>query len=57
MSVESILKGLRPDQDLVDRRIIYELAGIRMDEADFQDETSFESDENSHDVDDSATHF
>ena len=46
MSVESIIKGLRPEQDMVDRRILYELAGIRLDEADFQqDLSSFESDQ------------
>ena len=41
-SVDSIVKGLHPHDNAIDRRILFELAGVRLDEGDFRDESSFE---------------
>ena len=44
MSVETIVNSIKPDQDEIDRRLIYELAGIRLNESDNDFDSSFEED-------------
>ena len=45
MSVDAIIKGLIPAENSIDKRILYELSGEKLNESDFNDDTSFE-DEN-----------
>ena len=45
MSVDAIIKGLIPAENSIDQRILYELSGDKLNESDFNDDTSFE-DEN-----------
>lgn len=44
MSIESIVNGLEPKEDPIDRRIMYELAGVRLHEQDFRDDSEIEDD-------------
>ena len=46
MSVDVIVKGLcKTDSDAVDKRILFELAGIRMEDDDYRNESSFEEED------------
>ena len=45
MSVEAIVKGLRPSEDTIDKRILYKLTGNRLDVADYRDDSSYETEE------------
>ena len=45
MSVESIMNTLHPESDKIDRRILYELTGLKFDEADYLDDSSFSEDD------------
>ena len=45
LSVDSIVKGLHPHDNAIDRRILFELAGVRLDEDEFREESSFESED------------
>ena len=45
MSVEAIVKGMRPREDSIDKRILYELSGLRLNDSDFKDDSSFEEDD------------
>ena len=42
MSVETIVNGLKPEHDEVDRRILFELTGIKLDGDDGSGSSSFE---------------
>ena len=44
MSIEQIVNGLEPKDDPIDRRIMYELAGVRLHESDFKDDSTIEDD-------------
>ena len=45
MSIEKIVNGMRPETDSIDKRILYELAGIGMSRSEIEDESSFEEDD------------
>ena len=45
-SVDSIVRGLNPEENRIDRRILYELAGVKLDKDDYNDESSFSEDPN-----------
>ena len=42
MSQQAIWRDLRPVEDKIDKRILYELSGIKLDEMDYKDDSSFE---------------
>ena len=44
-SVEAIVNGLNPLESSIDKRIVYELSGIKLNDTDFNDDTSFDEDE------------
>ena len=46
MSVDAIIKGLIPAENSIDQRILYELSGEKLNESDFNDDTSFEDEDN-----------
>ena len=42
MAAERVVEECIPDEDMIDRRIVYEMTGRRLDHNDFRDESSDE---------------
>ena len=40
MSVDSIVNGLKPDEDPIDKRILFELAGVKLNDFDYAESSS-----------------
>ena len=53
MSVDKIVDGINPEDDPIDRRILYELSGARLNEEDFHSDSSADEDEDEGDGGDS----
>ena len=51
MSIETMINGLEPDYDLADRRILFDVTGIKLDQNDYQDESSLNDEDSELDQD------
>ena len=45
MSIETMINGLEPEHDAADRRLLFDVTGIKLDENDYQDESSLDEDD------------
>lgn len=51
MSIETMINGLEPEHDSADRRILFDVTGIKLDENDYQEESSLEDEASDFDQD------